>query len=316
MSIESILSTEIHRRSFLAILGSGAAMALVPMKMPSIETGSVLQANIPAEPFYFRSGGRGISEIGEKFATAVQLATGENVHPLIERIIGGFRVPLRSDQGICNGVAAYIALKKGMVPPVNSLAGLEFDRHDIMTLGGLLHYGDADQVEEYWGDKKGAGFLHFMLNKYLARGEPFVFDFAKAPDQMFKTPVDTAWFEQVRDSSKYQGWSRVEVILRLADYLDEGFDHPQFSWGEDLGYMYLQYVYEVPELVFPNQGEYISSALSFRSISRPDRGRFRVTEADGITAGSRSLDERLPINDLIRLRARKIQDNAFTRQTG
>src|SRR3989344_8588498 len=123
MSIESILSTEIHRRSFLAILGSGAAMALVPMKMPSIETGSVLQANIPAEPFYFRSGGRGISEIGEKFATAVQLATGENVHPLIERIIGGFRVPLRSDQGICNGVAAQVALKQGMVPPVNCLAG-------------------------------------------------------------------------------------------------------------------------------------------------------------------------------------------------
>lgn len=317
MSIESILSTEMSRGGFLNLLGSGAAAVLIPippdiLRAPAIETGAILQANIPAEPFYFRSRGEGIWEIGNRFAEAVQNSTGENVHPLIERVTGGFRSALRPDQGICNGVAAYIALKKGLVPEVSSLAGVEFGRDEIMTIGGLLHYGDADREEEYTGDPNQAGFLHFMLLKYLANGKQFIFDFARSPNQMFRTPVDTAWIEEVRDSRRLQGWYRVNVTLRLADYLDPGFDHPQFSRGEDPGYMYLQYVYEVPELEFSNQGEYVHSVF-FKSLSRPDPGRYKVTEADG-TAGSRSLDEYLPESELNRLKAWKIQGNAFTRR--
>lgn len=314
MSIEAILATEMSRRGFLAALGSGAAV-IVPIptgifRAPAFETGSVLQANITAEPFYFRSQGLGVSEIGHKFADAVKAQTGEDVHHLIEKVIAPLRELTRPQDGICHGVASYVTLKRGSVPEASSLGGRGFDKDEIMTLGGLLHFGDAPLAEGYRGDQKEAGFLHYMLG-VLAMGEKFIIDTAANDQDTFKTPVDTAWIEEVKDSPSYQGWSRVSVTLRMADYLDPGFQHPGWSRG-DQGFRYHSFVYDVDNLQYPGQGEYRSKGVPVLSLSRPNPNRFWVDENGAWV--TRSLEDNLSTAELIRLRAYQIQGPIFTKK--
>lgn len=276
---------------------------------PAFETGSILQANILAEPFYFRSQGFGVYEIGHKFADAIKHQTGGDVHPLIEKVVAPLRRLTRPQDGICDGVASYATLKRGPVPETSSLGGIVFDKDQIMTLGGLLHFGDAPVVENYWGDQSEAGFLHYMLG-YLAMGEKIIIDTANNPQDTFKTPVDIVWIEEVKDSPRYQGWSRVNVTLRMAGYLDPGFQHPGWSRG-DPGFRYHSFVYDVDNLQYPGKGEYRLKGVPVLSLSRPDPNRFWVYENGAWV--TRSLDDNLSSSELVRLKAYQIQGPIFTR---
>lgn len=259
-------------------------------------------ADVVSEPFKFFSAGRGLSELLHEFADAhlERMAADGKVetidpHQWVENYASIFRKGLRADQGICNGVSNYMALKRGTIPEVGYLGNHTFDNtnlHEISGLGGVLHTGDAQVQEvEFPGDLSQAGFLQFMINKYLRQGEEFVMNTARS--LTFCLPIDGYRVNSILSASNYPDGFRVDLTLRGPDYTDPGFTHATVD-----GYRRLNIIYEVDSVDNPTQGRYLSHpGIVSLDLWRPNPARFLLVDArTGRFVGDQALEDwsRLP----------------------
>ncbi len=246
--------------------------------------------DVVAEPFKFETRGGAIAATFEQFGAAHLNETGEDVTPHID-LITKYSVARisRGDQGICHGITAYQEYKRGIVPENGSdLGGIHFTRDQIMTLGGLVHMGDADSPDPFGGNPDNPALLQYLLNTYLRSGQIIGMDFSPDPAQVFMAPSDRVIVESIKDSGGvggYQGWSRVALWLRFADYLDAGFGHPGESTNsatglQDPGYRYKRFVYSVDSVENPTQGVF-SNKPFVKKMSRADLTHYMVQDSDG-----------------------------------
>lgn len=269
-------------------------------------TGLELHAEFPTEPaFRFHAGGIGIYEIGLKWIEAIKNRTGKDPSPYFNRFLNLFHPDVlykfTKNDGICGDIAAYLSQTRGPVPEVGVLgAGTEAEtsvvKGNIITIGGLQSLGDADRIQ--------TTFIHPMLENHLAWGQKFIVDFGQGAGIVFRTVSDMARFIAVEPSRRLQGWIRVVVEIRTADYLDAGHQRANGN------YYWTKFEYEVNSLTQPGRIDSRSSSRPFRRFAIADAMLMTVTEADGST-GNRPIDADLTIEELRALKAIKGQGNAI-----
>lgn len=239
--------------------------------------GSVIKAIVEGHPFSYHPGGRGIFggvfEIGEEFAEAVHIASGENPRPRLHSLTNTYKSGLTEDEGVCWGIARYQSYINAPVPEQGSLLDgrFVFTRQKIMTLKGLEHSGDANA---YTTDN-----VHHMVEEHLVNGRKFIVDFGLG-GAVFQTVVDMAIIHSVRDATNIRGGKRITMSIRVPDYLDPRHQSPGLSRG-DKGFFYVTIVYEVNRLRKPDQFLKISSDKPIKYFSISDPMSYLLKNRDG-----------------------------------